>query len=127
MSKIIYILTVYRDSSKKCITNIEDFVTHESLDDAIDYYNSYYEKRGLPYTIEETYEEKITELNSFSDDNLIDENFKYWVSPDCEKWADYYLPYKTLGEAKLHAKECINIEHCNVYISKKFKKIVMEK
>ena len=127
MSKIIYILTVYRDSSKKCITNIEDFVTHESLDDAIYYYNSYYEKRGLPYTIEETYEEKITELNSFSDDNLIDENFKYWVSPDCEKWTDYYLPYKTLGEAKLHAKECINIEHCDVYISKKFKKIVMEK
>lgn len=127
MSKIIYILTVYRDSSKKCITNIEDFVTRESLDDAIDYYNSYYEKRGLPYTIEETYEEKITELNSFSDDHLIDENFKYWVSPDCEKWTDYYLPYKTLGEAKLHAKECINIEHCNVYISKKFKKIVMEK
>ena len=127
MSKIIYILTVYRDRSKKCITNIEDFVTYESLDDAIDYYNSYYEKRGLPYTIEETYEEKITELNSFSDDNLIDENFKYWVSPDCEKWTDYYLPYKTLGEAKLHAKECINIEHCNVYISKKFKKIVMEK
>ena len=127
MSTIIYLLTVYRDSSKKDITNIEDFVTYESLDDAIEYYNTYYEKRGLPYTIEETYEEKITDLNPCSDDNAIDENFEYWVSPDCEEWTDYYWPYKTLGEAKLHAKECINIERCNVYISKRFKKIVKEK
>jgi len=55
---MLYILTVYRDNSKRDITNIEDFVTYESLDDAIEYYNTYYEKRDLPYTIEETYDEK---------------------------------------------------------------------
>ena len=77
-SFMLYILTVYRDKSKRGITNVEDFVTHGSLDDAIEYYNSYYEKRGLPYTVEETYEENITDLNPCSDDNVIDENFDYW-------------------------------------------------
>lgn len=123
---MLYIFTVYRDNSKRDITNIEDFVTYESLDAAIEYYNSYYEKRGLPYIIEESYEEKITDLNPCGDDNSINESVTYWVSPDCEEWTDYYWPYKTLGEAKAHAKECISIEHCDVYINKQFKKIVKE-
>ena len=126
MSAIIYTLTVYRDGSRRDITNIEDFVTNESLDNAIEYYNTYYADRGLPYTIEETYEEKITDLNPCSDDNVIDENFDYWVAPDCEEWTDYYWPYKTLEEAKLHAKECMNIEHCDVHIIKRFKKLLRD-
>ena len=119
---MIYLLTVYR-SEDKVITNVYDLVTYETLDAAIEYASQY----DLPYTIEETYEEKITDLNPCSDDNAIDENISYWVSPDCEEWTDYHWPYKTLGEAKLHAKECVNIEHCSVYISKQFKKIVKEK
>lgn len=124
---MLYILTVYRDNSKKDITNIEDLVTHESLDDAIEYYNNYYEKRDLHYTIEETYDEKITNLDESNDDNVIDENVEYWVVPDCEEWTEYYWPYKTLGEAKTHARECSSIEHCRIYINKSFKKVVMEK
>ena len=124
---MLYILTVYRDNSKRDITNIEDFVTHESLDNAIEYYNTYYKKRGLPYTIEETYDEKITNLDESNDDNIIDENVEYWVAPDCEEWTEYYWPYKTLGEAKAHARECSNVEHCHVHINKSFKKVVMEK
>ncbi len=148
-NNMLYILTVYRDNSKRDITNIEDFVTHESLDNAIEYYNTYYEKRNLPYTIEETYDEKITNLDESNDDNVIDENVKYWVNvidenveywvnvidenveywvaSDCEEWIEYYWSYKTLGEAKTHARECSSIEHCHVHINKSFKKVVMEK
>ena len=80
----------------------------------------------MPYTIEETYDEKITNLDESYDDNVIDEDVKYWVAPDCEEWIEYYRPYKTLGEAKVHARECINTEHCHVHINKSFKKVVKE-
>lgn len=119
---MIYVLTVFRNSTCKDVTNIYDLVTYETLEDAIEYASQY----NLPYIIEESNDEKIFDFDPSEDDDVIDDNIYYWVAPNCEEWTDYYWPYKTLGEAKAHAKECISIEHCDVYISKTFKKIVKE-
>ena len=119
----IYVLTIYR-SSKRSITNIYDLVTFEDLESAIEHANEEAAAYNMPYKIEESYTEKIYNLDPSSNDNVIDKNTSYFVCSDCDDWDDYYFPYKTLAEVKVHAKECIRIENCHAYIEKSVKKIV---
>jgi hypothetical protein len=118
----MYALTIYRDSSRKDITNEYDFAIYEYLDEAIEYASQF----NLPYRINETHTDKIYDLEPSPNDDVVTEHVSYWVAPDCEEWSNYYLPYNNLLEAKLKAKECINREHCNVYIERHFEKLVKE-
>lgn len=119
----MYALTVYRDDTCRDITNEYDFHLYEYLDEAIEYA----EQCKLPYSIHETYIYRIYDLDIIDDsDYTVDENVTYWVAPECDNWTEYHWPLKTLAEAKMSAKECFDIEHCNVYIEKHFKRLVKE-
>lgn len=125
MKSTIYVLTIYR-SSKRSITNIYNLLTFEDLESAIEHANKEAVVCNKPYKIEESYTEKIYNLDLSSNDDTIDKNTVYLVCSDCDDWDDYYIPYKTLAEAKVHAKECIRIESCHAYVEKNVKKIVMK-
>ncbi len=120
-----YVLTIYR-SSKRSVTNIYDLIVYDDLESAIEYANEEAVAYNKPYKIEESYTEKIYNLDPSSNDNVLDKNTVYLVCSDCDNWDDYYIPYKTLAEAKVHAKECIRIESCHTYVEKNVKKIVMK-
>jgi hypothetical protein len=70
------------------------------------------------WDIEECYEWKITDLNKSEEDDIVEDNVIYRPLADIKNWPVYDWPYKTLGEAKRRALECIEKEHCEVYIEK---------
>ena len=73
---------------------------------------------GMAWDIEECYEWKITDLNEHEDDDLVEDDVIYRPLADIEDWPVYDWPCKTLREAKRLALNCIEKEHCEVYIEK---------
>lgn len=124
MNNPFYTLIVYRDSSKeKDFMNMYDLKVFQTLDEAKEQSldNDY---KDMIWDIEECYEWKITDLSKSDDDDLVEDEVIYRPLADIEDWPIYDWPYKTLGEAKRRALECIEKEHCKVYIEKSKKVVV---
>jgi hypothetical protein len=118
MGNPFYVLHVYRDSSKeKDFMNMYDIKVFQTLEEAKEQSldNDY---KGMAWDIEECYEWKITDLNKSEEDDLIEDGVIYRPLANIEDWPIYDWCCKTLGEAKRRALECIEIEHCEVYIEK---------
>lgn len=125
MKNPFYILTVYRDSSEeKDFMNMYDIKVFQTLNEAREQLldNTY---KGMAWDIEECYEWKITDLNEHEDYNLVEDGVTYRPLADIEDWPVYDWPCRTLGEAKRRALDCIEKEHCEVYIEKSKSSIVL--
>lgn len=125
MQNPFYTLTVYRDSSKeKDFMNMYDIKVFQTLDEAREQLldNDY---KGMAWDIEECYEWRITDLNEHEDDNLVEDGVIYRPLADIEDWPVYDWPCKSLGEAKRRTLDCIEKEHCKVYIEKSKNVVVL--
>jgi hypothetical protein len=119
-----YTLIVYRDSSKeRDFMNIYDIKVFQTLDEAKEWslYNDY---KGMVWDIEECYEWKITDISESEDYGLIEDGVTYRPLANIENWPIYDWPYNTLGEAKRRALECIEKEHCKIYIEKSKRTVI---
>lgn len=124
MNNPFYTLIVYRDSSKeKDFMNIYDLKVFQTLDEAKEQSldNDY---KDMIWDIEENHEWEITDFSEFEDDDLVEDGIIYRPLADIENWPVYDWPCKTLGEAKRRALECIEKEHCKVYIEKSKKAVI---
>lgn len=125
MRNPFYTLTVYKDSSKeKDFMNMYEIKVFQTLNEAeeqarFDDYN------GMSWDIEECYEWKITDLNEHESDGQAEDGVIYRPLADIENWPVYDWPCKTLGEAKRRALDCIEKEHCKVYIEKSKSMVVL--
>jgi hypothetical protein len=113
-----YTLIVYRDSSKeKDFMNMYDLKVFQTLEEAKEQLSDT-DYDGMAWDIKECYEWKITDLNKSEEDDIVEDNVIYRPLADIENWPVYDWPCKTLGEAKRRALNCIEKEHCGVYIEK---------
>jgi len=119
----MFIVTVFKSRKDRSVLNIKEFVTCKDYATALLIIKDY---PGHPYSIVEVMSEEITNPESIKDDNCKEDNITYWVCCDNENWDDYHWPFDTLAEAKLSAKECLEKEHCKVYIEKHFEKVWAE-
>lgn len=124
MNNPFYALIVYRDSSKeKDFMNMYDIKIFQTLEEVKEQLSDT-DYDGMGWDIKECYEWKLTDLNKSEDDDLIEDGVTYRPLANIEDWPAYDWPYKTLGEAKRRALECIEKEHCKVYIEKSKRTVI---
>ncbi len=114
MTHTIYTLIIYNSEGLHSCTNVWDIATFTSLKDA----REAALECNRHWQLSRTITEFVHDLDSSDVDDLLDSDTFYRVCADCDNWSIYDEVYSSLREAKAAAKQCSDVEHCNVRIEK---------